>query len=198
MLDNRVYIFNNILLNNQLQYSQLSYNLLEKIIFKDFNVLNVKIIKRGGEKPYISHYHFNYDFNISHTNGAICIGLSSGKIGVDIEEIRLIDKNVIELFCSQNEIFSLNKLNDSDFYNYLFKIWTIKESILKANGLGISEQMKNIHIDIELLKKNNFVLINFNNVNWYVYSCIYDKYAFSVALNNDNKIKLSYNYINFS
>ena len=59
-------------------------------------------------------------------------------IGVDIEHIKKIDKDIKEYVTSEEEYRSIK--TDEDF----FKIWINKESLLKANGCGLTKDIKNV------------------------------------------------------
>ena len=69
-------------------------------------------------------------FNLSHTTGAVAIALSDREIGVDIERIRSVDEELIDYVCAPAEREEVH--SDADF----FRIWTAKESLIKAHGKG--------------------------------------------------------------
>ena len=92
-------------------------------------------------KPYLKG---NVNFNIAHSNEyALCAFVEKGEIGVDIEYIEQ-DINIrdFEMVFSDRE---MNEILESDnpvetFYFY----WSLKESVIKADGRGLSAPVKEI------------------------------------------------------
>ena len=77
-------------------------------------------------------------FSLSHCNGAVTIALSDKNVGVDIERVKNIDKRLIDYVASEEERDKI--LTDEDF----FKVWTAKESLVKALGTGLTEKPNKI------------------------------------------------------
>jgi len=78
------------------------------------------------------------DFNISHAgNLVVCAVSTDDRIGIDLEELKPIE------FSDFNGLFTVKEWEDihaaadplAQFYHY----WTIKEAVVKADGVGISE-----------------------------------------------------------
>jgi 4'-phosphopantetheinyl transferase len=80
-------------------------------------------------------------FNISHTPGIIAIGVVlKNDIGVDVENInRKSDvSKIANRFFSPREISDLNSVPESRRRERFFQYWTLKESYIKARGIGLS------------------------------------------------------------
>jgi 4'-phosphopantetheinyl transferase len=79
-------------------------------------------------------------FNLSHTDGLVACAVTVGReVGVDVEHInRRITYDVPERFFSKREVAELRALprdaQDLVFFDY----WTLKESYIKARGLGLA------------------------------------------------------------
>ena len=100
-------------------------------------------------KPYIQGYN-NLSFNLSHSGDRVmCVicdrgnnithdeALHSG-LGCDVERIRKIDFKLADRFFHPEEIAQIKAQTDEQQKTDLFfKIWTMKESLIKANGLGL-------------------------------------------------------------
>ncbi len=72
-------------------------------------------------------------FNLSHSGDFVILGVSEHIVGVDIERIAPYDRRVAARCYTQDELLWLeSQENDSAFY----KLWTAKESIMKATGQG--------------------------------------------------------------
>jgi len=59
-------------------------------------------------------------------------------LGVDIEEIKQIDMKIAERFFSPQEYRDLMEQQVSQQLEYFFKLWSLKESYIKAEGKGLS------------------------------------------------------------
>jgi len=89
-------------------------------------------------------------FNISHTRGMVCCALSLYQVGIDIESISSMGK--LE---SLNSVFSSQEVRDIYFQPEPDKhlratiYWTLRESLLKSTGEGISGLTKNFSFSID-------------------------------------------------
>ena len=79
-------------------------------------------------------------FNLSHTNGLIaCIVARERDIGVDVEDRERSGKllSVAHRFFSPTEVAALRKLPEKEQLDRFFLYWTLKESYIKARGMGL-------------------------------------------------------------
>jgi 4'-phosphopantetheinyl transferase len=86
------------------------------------------------------------DFNISHSGSwVICAIARHAKLGVDIEEYKPVEFNYYEdtMDAGQWQCIHNSPVPEQAFFNY----WTIKESVVKADGRGLSIPMKSIKCD---------------------------------------------------
>lgn len=80
-------------------------------------------------------------FNLSHTPGLIACALTQHReVGVDVEFIgrALTHDNIPERFFSQREVADLRALAPEEQARVFFDYWTLKESYIKARGLGLA------------------------------------------------------------
>jgi 4'-phosphopantetheinyl transferase len=80
-------------------------------------------------------------FNLSHTNGLIAMIVASDQeVGVDVEDRdrtgRLLD--VAERYFSPSEVDALHALPQEEQLERFFLYWTLKESYIKARGMGLA------------------------------------------------------------
>lgn len=83
-------------------------------------------------KPYLENC--SAYFSISHSGDYVLCALSEKEIGCDIEKIKEYNPRIPERFFTQKEIRRLGDDNKELFT----RLWTLKESILKKDGTGIS------------------------------------------------------------
>jgi 4'-phosphopantetheinyl transferase len=80
-------------------------------------------------------------FNLSHTPGLVACAVTVGReVGVDVEEIgrRLVHDTIPERFFSAREVADLRAHPDPEQRVLFFDYWTLKESYIKARGLGLA------------------------------------------------------------
>ncbi len=82
-----------------------------------------------------------FSFNVSHSgmHGLLAFA-SSGKVGIDVEERKLrtdID-GIGETVFGRNELAAMAASSGSQKVNLFFKLWTIKEALIKVIGTGFS------------------------------------------------------------
>lgn len=94
-------------------------------------------------KPYIPDGSY---FSISHCKEGIAVAIDDEPVGIDIESIRLADEDlIIRTMCvrEQEEIRSAQ-----DPARAFTRLWTQKEALVKAQGIGIVsfEQLRDVRI----------------------------------------------------
>ncbi len=89
-------------------------------------------------------------FNLSHTRGLVACGVTLERdIGVDVEHIdrRIEIDRLAESVFSERERAALYALQPEARRERFFELWTLKESYIKAVGVGISMPLRAISID---------------------------------------------------
>jgi 4'-phosphopantetheinyl transferase len=100
-------------------------------------------------------YHRPYfnagpDFNIAHSgNIAVCGVTDSGKIGIDIEQIKEIDLADYTDYFTPNEWDKINQYPNK--YDGFYDFWTRKEAVLKAIGTGFHTPLSSVDVSDENL-----------------------------------------------
>ncbi|MFN3695212.1 MAG: 4'-phosphopantetheinyl transferase family protein, partial [Ignavibacterium sp.] len=100
-------------------------------------------------EPQRSGIHFNY----SHSDDFLIFAVSKNiEVGIDIELVKdlpdLID--LAKNYFSDSEFQHFHSLeNKIDRINFFYKIWTRKEALLKAAGIGITDDLKSINLMTE-------------------------------------------------
>lgn len=74
-------------------------------------------------------------FNLSHSGDYAALAVADTPIGVDIELIQPFDRQIVdECFTAQERLWLRERETDAAF----FKLWTAKEAVMKAIGMGLS------------------------------------------------------------
>ncbi|MBR7071576.1 MAG: 4'-phosphopantetheinyl transferase superfamily protein [Clostridia bacterium] len=76
-------------------------------------------------------------FSISHSGTMVAVAFADREIGCDIEKIRDVSMDLAKRFFKEQEYQWLLSLNGEEQRVCFFRYWTLKESYLKATGLGL-------------------------------------------------------------
>ena len=112
-------------------------------------------------------------FSISHSKDMIFCAVGTKQIGCDVQEITKSNGKVAKRFFTEKENELLFRAENED--EAFFKLWTIKESILKYHGSGISGGLSTYDFS-DCCDKEKF---NKHGLNFTTFKK--DKYAFSVC-----------------
>lgn len=84
-------------------------------------------------------YHPNIYFSLSHSGGYAICSIGDRPMGNDIERIQPGKLKVADHFFAQEELEWMYAVQDEEeVMCRMFRIWTMKESFMKATGQGIS------------------------------------------------------------
>ncbi len=113
-------------------------------------------------KPFLPGGPF---FSISHCKTGIAVAVDEKPIGIDIESIRHADEELIARTMNADEQKQIQ--TDRDFT----RLWTQKEAVVKAEGIGIVsfEQLQTI------LSENDKWIVESREKENYIYSIAYQK-----------------------
>lgn len=77
-------------------------------------------------------------FNLSHTTGLVACAVARHEVGVDVESIerRAGSNSIAERFFTPAEVALLNAHPPDQQREAFFQLWTMKEAVMKAMGLG--------------------------------------------------------------
>ncbi len=121
--DQHAALFSKLLLQHALEQAGYNSDCLNQLKYELYN------------RPFIDN---KIDFNISHAGEYVVCAISDqGRLGIDVELIKAI--NISDF----NQYMETEPLSYKEFY----EIWTIKESVIKADGRGLSIPLLDIKID---------------------------------------------------
>lgn len=94
---------------------------------------NLTFLKNADGKPYIKEYSEFY-YNLSHSREYVALVVDDCPVGIDVEGIRVGYQKLVTRFFAEEEIEILQKQWSDELFT---KLWTRKESYLKATGYGM-------------------------------------------------------------
>ena len=126
-------------------------------------------------------------FNVSHSgkHGLIAIA-PGGRIGVDVEE-RVdrydLDGDIVTVF-APGERAELAAANGDRKVRLFFSLWTMKEALIKALGLGLAVEMSGFELPMSLCREERASEFRFPrapSARWWIENIGNDRFAAAVA-----------------
>ncbi|MNN17677.1 4'-phosphopantetheinyl transferase sfp [compost metagenome] len=166
----------------------LSADILSRLLICDqlgINNREISFTCNQNGKPMLQGSN-NLHFNNSHSGQWVLSAISDDPVGVDVERIRELDLDLAKHCFSEQEYHDLNDLGDDQIkLDYFYDLWTLKESYIKAVGLGLSMPLSSFTIrkakDMIQLQTNNAL----NNCFFKQYT-IDPKYKISLCAQREN------------
>ncbi|WP_155593735.1 4'-phosphopantetheinyl transferase family protein [Lysinibacillus cavernae] len=104
-----------------------------------------------GRPSIAGHPHWQGDFNLSHSGDWIVLAVTTtGRIGIDIEEIKPVNKEIIHYALSEAEL----QLVSHQPLHVFYELWTLKEACFKTGLLPIQSPHLLDTIDIKRTRKD--------------------------------------------
>ncbi|MBW1605169.1 4'-phosphopantetheinyl transferase superfamily protein [Lactobacillus sp. Sy-1] len=88
------------------------------------------------------------EYNIANSYDKVVLAISDQPVGVDLEKLRPYDYHRIHRAFRSEELAYLAQLTGEQQIWATFKIWTIKEAVLKLVGMGIPGGIRSMQIDL--------------------------------------------------
>ena len=112
-----------------------------------------RFVANAHGRPEIASPPSSLRFNLSNTAGLVVCAVARGDdVGVDVEDVgRAAPLEVAERFFAPFEVAALNRLPPERRPLRFFEYWTLKESYIKARGLGLALPLERFwfHLDGE-------------------------------------------------
>ncbi len=88
-------------------------------------------------------------FNLSHSGTTVMCALSDSDIGCDVEQVKQVKLNIARRFFCADEYKALMNCDPNKQQELFFRYWTLKESFIKATGLGFELPLNSfcMHLD---------------------------------------------------
>lgn len=178
----------NVTIDDLLKSSYLSSK--DKLSFEKYKIDETKkekIVSTIFKNKYVGEYEINEHgkpisenkfFNISHSHGYVVFVLDNAPIGIDIEQIRSFNQNLIDFVSNDEEKKYIH--DDTSF----FEIWTNKEALVKALGTGIKIRPN----QIPALPLNSQRV--YDGKKYFNKTIIFNGYVISVSSNSDELFEI--------
>ena len=126
--------------------------ILSDILKRDYSIDEMpQILKDEYGKPYFENGQLQ--FNVSHSGEYLAIAISESTVGVDIQAPKNIKEGMYKKIVQANEQELIGEKRQTDF----LRLWTLKESFVKAEGKGLRISLK----DYWFGKENNQYFVNY-------------------------------------
>jgi len=115
----------------------LGAELLVKRALCDIGITEYEFSFGENGKPFIKGDN-NIYFNLSHSRDRVMCAISKKEVGCDVEEIKEVDLKVAKRFFFAEEYKTILEQKTPEAQrDMFFRFWTMKESFMKATGLGM-------------------------------------------------------------
>ena len=115
--------------------------------FADIAPVDWRFAKNMHGKPFTTQAPLS--FNLSHTYGMAAVVVASGcEVGIDIEKIdpHRADPIIARQMFAPDEFLLWESAQDR--LSVFFQIWTLKEAVMKATGLGMSLPLHSFEVTL--------------------------------------------------
>lgn len=170
-------IFNKVSLYRKRKVDKLKYEKdkwlslgAEYLLMKGLEELNIDYSKieidfKENSKPIFKNCPQKLHFNLSHSGEmAMCV-ISDYEVGCDIQKIEDKDNylEIAERFFHPKEIQIIKKAKKEEQKELFYRIWTLKESFIKATGKGFQTPLKDFKICLDNNKPVVFIKDKLDN-----------------------------------
>ncbi len=130
-------------------------------------------------KPFLCN-HSDVHFNLSHSGNMVMCVIADTPIGCDVQEMsETVNARIAERYFSPMEQAAFLAADEDDRRQLFFRLWTLKESFLKATGYGLRVPLSSFSID---LRDPVSVTQSFDPYTWHFSECDrYDGYHLAVC-----------------
>ena len=123
----------------------------EQLLFyavrEEYGLTSLPVIVKGEHgKPYFSE-NSGIHFNISHTGNMAVCAVGECELGVDIEQIRSVKESMKKRVLAPGEQLWLERQINQD--EAFIRLWTLKESYIKATGKGLRTELAAVEFAIQ-------------------------------------------------
>lgn len=162
-------------------------------------------------KPKLADEFSNLDlhFNLSHSEDLVVLALGEGSgkglgrglnLGVDVESIHrpVFSMALAKRYFATSELADLMKLTEQQQIKRIVQLWTLKESYLKANGVGLRVPLSKLAFsfkgqgDLELSASSSLAeTLTVEKGSSIALFCLWSDYSVALTIDTDKAIDIS-------
>jgi len=144
--------------------------LARKVISAKLNIPLEKIVIAADAKGKPVLLGGEIHFNISHSGRWVVLVVDERPAGIDVEQIRQMDVDLLidSVFTEEEKKYILSGSGKDKTYRF-FEMWTLKESLMKAIGEGLTLPLK----DYAIIKDNDKIKLFSKDTNQYYFKQYY-------------------------
>ncbi len=109
----------------------------------------IRLAVAEGGKPHVPGDPLH--FSVSHSADLVVLAVGAAPLGVDVEDLRRhVDMMAIaRRFFTAEEAAALDRLPVAGRARAFYRLWTRKEAVLKARGVGLAEPLRSVPVSID-------------------------------------------------
>lgn len=110
-------------------------------------------------------------FNVSHSGPHLVVATTtSGPVGVDVEEDRPVDWTLLApAVLHSRELRAVHAMVPHQRASALLRVWTRKEALLKADGVGLRQPPASVEVDPQAREGGTEPLRHTGGARWHLY-----------------------------
>lgn len=125
-----------------------AYQLLQQALNIEYGISEMPLFDYDSHgKPSLIGHQEIY-FNLSHCHEAAACVVSNAPVGIDIESIGRYDEELVDTVMNADEQLIIKQSSNPPLS--FIRLWTMKESLVKLTGEGLSKNMQDV------LKANDY------------------------------------------
>jgi 4'-phosphopantetheinyl transferase len=122
--------------------SLAAYRLLQRALRVEYGIIEPPVFTYDAHgKPSLAE-HPHIFFNMSHCHEAAACVVGSAPVGIDVESLDHYDEELMKMVMNAEEQQQISASPDPRIA--FIRLWTMKESLLKMTGEGLSSDLRNV------------------------------------------------------
>lgn len=138
--------------------------LAQTLLRQRCGVENAQIHRDDAGKPYLTGCDLH--ISIAHSHRKIACAVSETPVGIDIERIRPVKRQLLSHVCVEEEMryvlgtHNEDLLEDIEVLRRFFEVWTAKEAYFKKQGTGITnlKAVNVLHLPRQMYTVEDYIL----------------------------------------